>query len=134
MGEATSRKQDDWVKNSRSFALAWGLPTAALIGAAFVASPARTIVWALALVWMGGACLANATRCGRMHCYFTGPFFLLMAVATLLHGFQVVWLGPNGWILLGVVILAGGYGALWYVPERLWGKYREAKNPGHGPG
>ena len=133
MGEAASRKQDDWVKNSRGFALAWGLPTAALIGAAFVASPARTIVWALALVWMGGACLANAARCGRMHCYFTGPFFLLMAVATLLHGFQVVWLGPNGWIWLGVALLVG-YGALWYVPERLWGKYRQAKKCGPDPG
>src|SRR6266852_7249120 len=34
----------------------------------------RTAVWTAALSIMGTACLANAVRCGRVHCYITGPF------------------------------------------------------------
>ena len=90
----------------------------------FLNPGARALVWAVALVWMGAACLMSARRCGRRHCDLTGPFFLIMAVATLLHGFGAVWLGPNGWLWLGATIIAGGYGALWYLPERIWGRYR----------
>ncbi len=122
MAEANSRQQTDWVASSRGFAIAWGLPIAALIAAVFVEPPAKPLIWAAALVWMGAACLGNAIRCGRMHCYFTGPFFLVMAVVALLHGFEIVSLGEDGWRWLGIVIGAGGWG-LWYLPERLWGKY-----------
>jgi hypothetical protein len=79
-------------------------------------------MWAIALVWKGVACLANAARCGRTHCYFTGPYFLVLAVVTALHGFQIVWLGAYGWLWLGLMIVAGG-GALWFVTERVWGKF-----------
>jgi hypothetical protein len=61
-------------------------------------------------------------RCGRLHCYFTGPFFLLMAVASLLHGFGLVSLGSLGWLWIGLVTLVGGIG-LTVVPERIWGQY-----------
>ncbi len=46
----------------------------------------RTVVWTAALITMGTACVANAVRCGRLHCCTTGPFFLAMAVVTLLYG------------------------------------------------
>lgn len=72
---------------------------------------------------MGTACILNALRCGRIHCYLTGPFFLLMAVAVVLHGLGIVWLGPNGWIWLGLTLIVVGGGLLWYLPERVWGKY-----------
>lgn len=72
---------------------------------------------------MGLACLANAHRCGRIRCRLTGPFFLAMAGATLLHGLDILWLGPNGWIWLGVLLVVGGYGVLWLLPELIWGKY-----------
>jgi hypothetical protein len=124
MSQATPRRAADWVNDARSYVLAWGLPSAALAVGIFLEPGARTLVWAVALVWMGAACLMNARRCGRRHCYLTGPFFLIMAVATLLHGSGAVWLGPNGWLWLGATIIAGGYGALWYLPERIWGKYR----------
>ena len=124
MADAGSREANDWVSTTRTRALAWGLPSAALVAAILLNPGARTLVWAVALIWMGAACLMNARRCGRRHCYLTGPFFLIMAVATLLHGFGAVWLGPNGWLWLGATIIAGGYGALWYLPERIWGKYR----------
>ena len=49
-----------------------------------------------ALAWMGAACLANARRCGRMHCFFTGPFFLAMAALALAVGLDIVSLGAAG--------------------------------------
>jgi hypothetical protein len=117
-----SAKQD-WVADSGSYWIAWGIPTAALVAGIFVAPPIRTIIWSTALLWMGTACIVNALRCGRIHCYLTGPFFLLMAVITFLHGFEIVWLGPNGWLWLAGALIAIGGGLLWYLPERLWGKY-----------
>src|SRR5205809_7561377 len=32
--------------------------------------------FAFALGFMGTVCLLNASRCGRIHCYLTGPFFI----------------------------------------------------------
>jgi hypothetical protein len=74
-------------------------------------------------MWMGLACVVNALRCGRIHCYLTGPFFLLMAVATVLHGSAKLSLGANGWWWLGLTLIFVGGGLLWYLPERMWGKY-----------
>ncbi|MDH3474773.1 MAG: hypothetical protein OEM59_13900 [Rhodospirillales bacterium] len=122
-GEAAPQARD-WVAGRRSYLLAWGLPSLAIIAAILMGPATRTGVWAVALVWMGLACLANARRCGRTHCHLTGPFFLAMAAATLLHGLEILWLGPHGWIWLGVTLVAGGYGALWLLPELIWGKYR----------
>ena len=115
--------QQDWVVDFRSRMIAWGIPTAALVAGIFIAPPAKTIIWSTALIWMGAACVLNALRCGRIHCYLTGPFFLLMAAVVLLHGFEILWLGPNGWLWLGLTLFVVGWGLLWYLPERLWGKY-----------
>ena len=126
MAEADHRGNKDWVGNARSYAVAWGLPTAALFVAAFLAPPARTVIWAVALAWMGLACIANALRCGRRHCYLTGPFFLIMAVAAVMHGTGLVSFGPRGWTWLGLTIVVGGFGLLWLLPERIWGKFVES--------
>jgi hypothetical protein len=79
-------------------------------------------VWAGFLVWMGVGCLANAARCGRTHCYLTGPFFLAMAAVTVTHGTGMISLGSQGWIWIGAAIAVGTV-ALWVVSERLFGKY-----------
>ena len=73
---------------------------------------------------MGIACVANAVRCGRLHCYLTGPFFLALALVTLLYGLGVLPLGRNGWNWISLTILAGAI-VLWCLPELLLGKYRE---------
>ncbi len=86
-----------------------------------------TVIWPVALVWMGVACLMNARRCGRRHCYLTGPFFLVMAALALCHGAGIVPLGDSGFFWLGVVLLVGGYGVLWKLPEYLWGAYVKGK-------
>ena len=83
----------------------------------------RTAVWTIALIVLGSACLANALRCGRVHCYITGPFFLLMALASLLYGLGILPLGGSGWNVIGAAILVGAI-ALTCLPEIFFGKYR----------
>lgn len=123
----------DLVKTSAARWLLWGLPTAMMLLSVYFAGSGWivTITWTVSLAVMGGACLVNAHGCGRMHCYFTGPFFLVMAVASLAYGLQRLPLGPHGWLYLGAVLLAGA-GLLGFVPEWLWGRYRPAQTDSHG--
>lgn len=104
----------------------FGLPIIAIAvtGRAGVGDGWRTTIWTIALGVLGTACVINAARCGRLHCYFTGPFFLVMAVVTLLYGIGVVPLGRNGWNLISLTILAGAI-ALCFVPELIFGRYRK---------
>jgi hypothetical protein len=115
-------KHEDWVGQRWSFFLAWGVPTIAMITAIWLAVHAKTLIWAVSLIWMGGACLMNARRYSRTHCYFTGPFFLIMSVAVLLHGLAIVSFGSEGWKWLGITIAAGG-GGLWFLTEKARGKF-----------
>jgi len=114
----------DWVHQRWPSLLVWKLPAAVLVASALfeLAAPARGVVWALAFGTMGFGCVRNALRCRRLHCYFTGPLFLGLAAASLLHGFGAVGLGPSGWSWIGGVALVGGIG-LTVLPERLLGKY-----------
>ncbi|MGB6360970.1 MAG: hypothetical protein WBF30_19500, partial [Candidatus Acidiferrales bacterium] len=50
----------------------------------------RTWLWIPALVVAGGACIVNAGRCGRLHCYIAGPFLLLAALYIVLAEFHIV--------------------------------------------
>lgn len=68
---------------------------------------------------MGVACIVNALRCGRVHCYLTGPFFLVMALIALSYGLGKLHLGGNGWNLLGLITLVCAI-ALWCLPAYLW--------------
>ncbi len=83
----------------------------------------RTVTWTAALGVMGAACLANAFRCGRVHCYLTGPFFLLMALTTFLYGLGLVPLDTKGWSLISLAVLIGAVASC-CLPELLLGKYR----------
>ena len=66
--------------------LAGGLEVRADVALAFFSSGVlRNWIWIVALLWMGGACLVNAVRCGRLHCYVTGPFFLLGAIGLVFY-------------------------------------------------
>jgi hypothetical protein len=130
MAENACRQSNDWVADVRSYIFAWGLPTVALVGTAFAPPSIRTPAWLISLVWMGTACLANARRCGRTHCYLTGPFFLVMAAAVLLHGVGLVPLGSRGWMWLGAVA-ALGTAVLWVLSEALLGRAPAA--PGFTP-
>jgi hypothetical protein len=93
----------------------------------------RAAVWTIALAVMGVACVTNAFRCRRTHCHITGPFFLLMALISLLYGLHILPLGRNAWGLIGLAILAGAI-VFCCLPEMFLGKYRQARadNTGNG--
>jgi hypothetical protein len=112
----------DWVAVRRTLALGWGLPSAALVCSLFVESPWRAWIWVPSLLWMGAACLVNAIRCGRTHCYFTAPLFFVMACVGLLDGLGLLALGPRAWTWLGLGLVIGTAG-LWWGTERLWGRF-----------
>lgn len=83
----------------------------------------RAVIWATCLGIMAAGCLVNAHRCGRLHCYFTGPFFILMALASLCYGFGWLPLGSSGWNWIGGAAFVGAV-ILGCVPELLYGRYR----------
>lgn len=118
-------KKPDMLSRPWPSFLLWWLPAIAIVASGYepVSRAWRTGIWTAALIVMGVACLANATRCGRVHCYITGPFFLLAAIGTLLYGIGVLPLGTNGWSLIGLTILVGAI-VLCCLPEMLFGKYR----------
>lgn len=121
--DISNHRSKDLLTSLRGFTINWGLPIAAMVLTIGVPHPVKSWVWAGALIWMGVACLVNARRCGRVHCYYTGPFFLFMTGPVLLHGFQFVELGAEGWKWLAITIGVGG-GGLWCVTETLLGRYR----------
>ncbi len=115
----------DMVRQPLPFSLAWGIPIAILVSMNFTRGvlPDAAIILIIAgtFLWMGSACVLNARRCGRLHCFISGPIFLIGAVGTLLTGFNVVtipFLGVNEFIS-GTVVLA----LLTFVPEWIWGMY-----------
>lgn len=128
--EACPRR--DLVQNRISMALLWILPVAIIVvtGNLFRDGWIVTTAWTASLMFMGTACLVNACGCGRMHCFFTGPFFLIMAVLSFMYGAQLLPLGAHGWQYIGATLLSGGV-LLCVVPERIWGRYRPAKTESH---
>jgi hypothetical protein len=99
--------------------LLWGVPVIALVAGSYFPR-ARLVFWLPALLVMGMACLRNAARCGRVHCYLTGPLALLAALYVALSAFHVVpmQLGTFLNIILGVAVLA-------CLAEIPFGKYRK---------
>ncbi len=123
----------DLLSHRRTTILVYVVPTVAIVATSvgWVGEVVVMVVWTLGFAVMAIACVVNAVRCGRVHCYFTGPFLVLLAAASLLHGLHVVSLGPNGWEWLGVVAIAGTL-VLLTVPERIWGRYAVKEHRNHG--
>ena len=112
----------DWVASVPTNTLAWWVPQVAIVAAIFAPVPVRAVIWTVALVWMGTACLLNARRCGRTHCRYTGPYYLAMMAPVLTLALGLVSVGLYGWLVLGVLILAGSR-IIWWATERAWGKF-----------
>lgn len=108
--------QHDLVSSKLAWLL-WYVPLAVFIVGTFWAR-GRAWLWTPALLVAGISCVINAKRCGRLHCHFTGPLYLLGAVAALLSGLGLVKL-PWIWILVGIV----GGSVLAFVPEWIGRKY-----------
>lgn len=108
----------------RSGLLLWGVPLAVVLltAPADMGQVTRTVLWTVGLLIAGIACVANARRSARLHCYITGPFFLLLALLSFLHGSGLVSLGAWGWSGIAVALLIGAPLLMWG-PELIWGKY-----------
>jgi hypothetical protein len=122
MVSVVAQPAKDWVGSARANLVAWSLPHAAVFVGFFLAVPVRAIIWIVALSWMGTACVLNARRCGRTHCRFTGPYYLVMVIPVLALGSGVISAGLYAWLVLGIVI-AFGSKLLWWATERAWGKF-----------
>lgn len=123
---AHSNRPVDLLSRRAFVFLVYCVPVAALVlaGNLYVGTTWRTIIWSASLLIMGSGCIANAVRCGRTHCYLTGPFLVLMAFASALYGLGILPLGSNGWSLIGLGTLVGGL-VLGCVPEIFLGRYRQ---------
>ena len=122
MSTETDTSSRDWLRSPRTSLLAWWIPHAAIVASLLAPVPVRAVTWTVALAWMGVACIMNASRCGRTHCRYTGPFYLAMIAPVFLLASSVSSVGFLGWLLLAVLILAGGK-IIWWATERAWGKF-----------
>ncbi len=106
-----------------SFLAVWGAPVLAGLIASFAAPSIGWAAgaWSLTLAWMGSACLLNARRCGRLHCYFSGPILLVGALLAALIAFGSLDADATGLgaIIAGAFVLA----SLTYALELAWGRY-----------
>jgi len=98
-------------------------PKVTLVAGFLLPPPWRPTVIAGSLLVMAGACLANARRCGRLHCFLTGPFYLAMAAVSVAYGLGWLPRVGRGWLAIGLAVLVGG-SLLATLPERFWGEYR----------
>jgi hypothetical protein len=79
----------------------------------------RLLLWIPAFIVMGAACLVNAARCGRIHCYATGPLSLLAIIYIVLAQFHLVPMDAGYFLdsILAISILA-------FLIELPLGRYR----------
>ena len=82
--------------------------TAPVVVRVFWPGDARWWIWSPALTIMAVACLINLARCRRLHCYLTGPVFLVGAVLSMMRGLDLVHVSWN-WIS-GVMLIAAAAG------------------------
>lgn len=122
MANGTVKSSSDWLASPRANLLAWWIPQAAIVAGLFAPVLARTVIWIIALFWNGTACILNAKRCGRTHCRYTGPYYLVMILPVLALGSGMISGGLYAWPVLAVLILAGSK-IIWWATERAWGKF-----------
>jgi hypothetical protein len=112
-----SSNRIDYAASWKAAFLLWGIP-AALAMFGLLLSAQRAWLWPIAFAWAGVGCMVNARHCGRVHCTFTGPLYLLLAALGLgqaLGLFAIGW----GWFWLSAAIGT----LLSFVPEWKGRKY-----------
>ena len=118
-------KSKDWTRRPVSRLFWWGLPVLVVVSTDFLKLTRAETAFALAATfgWAGTGCLLNARRCGRRHCFFSGPVLLLGAIAAVLVGAGVITdAHALNYVVWGTTILF----LLSFVPEAIWGKYARA--------
>ncbi len=125
MTEDAEPKQRDLLASPNTRLLFW-LPWLLILIGGFIGGVTRTVLWSVGFSLAGAICLMNARRCGRRHCFYTGPLFLLAALASLLYGLGVLPLGSHGWAwILDITVAASLFFCC--VLEKLLGKYPAAR-------
>ncbi len=109
--ETSDQSRADLVR-SRTGWVVWGIPGALfLVGIAW--DLARAWLWVPSLTIAGLACVANAFRCGRLHCFVTGPVLLLGALATLASAAGMVAIDWRAVLAAVAAGMAVGHGLEW---------------------
>jgi hypothetical protein len=114
--------RNDWVTRPAAGFFWWCLPLGVGFAANFLELPVRgtAIIWVILFVWMGTGCILNALRCHRLHCYVSGPTFLLGAVVLGFLATGLLAFGPHALNnIVGVTLVIA---LLSFVPE-IWKKY-----------
>jgi len=116
---------NDWFRQPLAAVLWWCLPLGLGVSTNFLAVPPRTaaLVWTALLAWMGTGCVLNALRCYRLHCYISGPIFLLGGVATALFAAGLMHGRLNN-IISAALVLA----LFSFVPEIVWTRYKSVQH------
>lgn len=113
---------NDWATSGSKSFVGWGIPIVIMVVSRFYGEASTAIAWPLALGWLGGASFLNAARCGRVHCVFTGPFYLAMAAIALLFSFGILEVNDRTWsALAGITVL--GAATILFGSEAFFGKY-----------
>lgn len=100
----------------------WKLPIVLLIaGGAW--QQGGVWLWVVAFTVMGAGCLANAARCGRTHCYVTGPLFVLVAIWCL---FSALGMTPSPMHSDTVLLVVVAVVVLAHLAEIPLGRYMKA--------
>lgn len=121
-------RQNDMLSSRWALWLLWVGPWVLIIVSGNAGNLLRTAVWVCSFTAMGIACLVNARRCGRRHCFYTGPLFLMAALSSLLYGLGVLPLGRHGWNWISDVAVIGAVIACCGLENRL-GKYTGSSKP-----
>jgi hypothetical protein len=122
MANNIAQNTHDWLQSPHTNLFAWWIPQTAILAGLFASVHVRTVIWIVALSWMGTACILNAKRCGRTHCRYTGPYYLAMIAPVGVLGSGLVSADIYAWLVLAGVILLGSR-LLWWATELAWGKY-----------
>ncbi len=118
-------KSLDFLNNKLHAGLAWGVPAAVILLSRLLSSQVQVTawVWGGMFFWMGLACLCNAWRCHRVHCYYSVPLFFISAMGAwgiALGGafFDALSLDYLGLFTLIIFLL------VWVLSEKYWGCYK----------
>ena len=108
----------DLTQNPSRWIAFWGVPFVMIVAGGFLGGAWQALTWTAAFTVGGTACVANAKRCSRKHCFMTGPLYLLAAIASAMNGLGLLhldWMWIGGGALLGTLF---AYGFEW-----IGGKY-----------
>ena len=115
----------DWLRKPIMAFLFWGLPIFGILITNLEAIQWRdtNLIIGVSLLWMGAGSFFNAMNCGRVHCFFTGPWFVFIAILPMLQAFNVMTVAQETWNLYVNIVTVGTL-AIWFGSEKALGHYR----------